>query len=122
MNENIFEEKKLVKSKKYPRGIVITVVLGTISLLFTIISLFLILITVNEYYYNNGVTMIALLFSILIFSLLGLICAVIGFLKARIIHKSGKYATTGSVLNSFGILLNIIEIITAIIIILNYSI
>ena len=42
-------------------------------------------------------------------------CGTIGFLKARILKKGGYYATTGSVLNLFGLIINAGEIIALII-------
>lgn len=107
------EEKELLEIKKkekyIKKNIIIINTLGILSLIFSCISLFLILILLfNDS--NEDLIRIGLVFSIVVFSLIGLIFGLIGFLKAKIIRKSGTYVTSGIVLNLIGEILNGLEI------------
>lgn len=84
--------------------------LGSLSLVFSLISMFLMLTSFYSHPEDN-LMMIGLFFSTIVFSLIGLIGGMIGYLKTRIIRKNGTYATTGLVLNLFGIIINALEII-----------
>ena len=95
--------------RKQKRQLVINI-LGAITLAFSFVSLFLIL-TLLLREEDDRLMQIGLVFSTFVFSLIGMMCGTIGFLKARILKKGGYYATTGSVLNLFGLIINAGEII-----------
>ena len=82
--------------------------LGCVSLALSLVSMFLILAIILTDT-DDKIIQIGMIFSVLVFTLIGMICGTIGFLKARIIRKSGYYATTGLVLNSFGLIINALE-------------
>lgn len=111
-----FQELKRSEKRKQKNVLIINS-LGGISLSFSLVSMFLILALLISKS-QNELTYIGLIFSTILFSLIGIICGTIGFLKARIHKKGGYYATTGTVLNLFGIIINALEIIGTIAVIL----
>lgn len=107
--ENSFSDFKRFEPKKQKPHLAINI-LGGFSLAFSLLSLFLILAMILAES-EDKLMQIGLIFSALVFSLIGMICGTIGFLKAKIIKKGGHYATTGFVLNIFGFAINAFEII-----------
>lgn len=110
--ENQVFEKSLNELKRFERkkqkNLLVINALGGISLALSLLSMFLIL-TLILTDTNDKIIQIGMIFSVLVFALIGMICGTIGFLKARIIRKAGYYATTGFVLNAFGLIINALE-------------
>lgn len=110
--ENQVFEKSLNELKRFERkkqkNLLVINALGGISLALSLLSMFLILALILTDT-NDKIIQIGMIFSVLVFALIGMICGTIGFLKARIIRKAGYYATTGFVLNAFGLIINALE-------------
>ena len=110
--ENQVFEKSLNELKRFERkkqkNLLVINALGGISLALSLLSMFLILALILTDT-NDKIIQIGMIFSVLVFALIGMICGTIGFLKARIIKKAGYYATTGFVLNAFGLIINALE-------------
>ncbi|HHX80948.1 MAG TPA: hypothetical protein GX692_07790 [Acholeplasmataceae bacterium] len=111
MEQPVFE-KSIDEIKRYERkkqkNMLVLNALGCVSLALSLVSMFLILAIILTDT-DDKIIQIGMIFSVLVFTLIGMICGTIGFLKARIIRKSGYYATTGLVLNSFGLIINALE-------------
>lgn len=111
MDKQFFEEnlKEIRYCEKRRKRVLGVNILGGISLAFSFVSLFLILaILLRET--DDRLMQFGLVFATLLFSLIGMIMGTIGFLKARILKKGGYYATTGTVLNLFGLVISTLEV------------
>jgi hypothetical protein len=119
--ENQITDMSLQELKRHERrkkkNLLVINSLGGISLTFSLLSMFLIMTTLVSRT-EDELMLVGLIFSTFVFSLIGIICGMIGYLKAKIFRKSGYYATTGIVLNLFGIILNGLEIFGTIAILL----
>jgi len=103
---------KMKERKKRPKGIKVSIILGAVSLFFAALSLLSVISIYYSYQYDyDRFAIIGLIFSIMFFSITGLIIGIIGFIKARIARKSGYYVTTGSVLSIFGFTIAALELL-----------
>lgn len=98
-----------------------SLVLGALSLAVLTITLFQIIrVAVSMKLQRPELFISIRLYLLFLFSLLSLILSLIGFQKARIYTKSGNYATVALIMNGFGFILSIIQILCSILILIFY--